>query len=185
MLTFLLAECIFLLAAGCAGPVKKAVHPAVPPIAPATIASKAASAEYTDYRLSFPDIPPHVWEADVSRGQVDEKTGVSLMHKLTCRMYRHGHEVLHATADEGKAEKLGTIARITLSGHVVATSAQYGMRVRADSLHWVSNEDTFTATKIHADGKGCEQWADNGTFSLDLTRVTLSGHLRVETIDKK
>lgn len=169
---------------GCPGPGKKPA-PAASPVAPVNTPRKAASAEYKDYRLSFPDQPPHVWEADVSRGEVDEQTGVSLMHKLTCRMYRHGQEIMQATADEGKAEKQGKIALITLSGHVVATEQKYGIWVHADSLHWVSNEDTFTATTIHGNGKGYEQWSDHGTFSLDLTRATLSGHLRVESIDKK
>ena len=185
ILALLLAGGILSMVTGCPGSGKKRAHPVAPPMSSVPDAPKPAYAEYTDYRLSFPDQPPHVWEADVSRGQVDEKTGTSLMHKLTCRMYRQGHEVMQATADEGKAEKQGKIAVITLFGHVVATEPKYHMRVRSDSLHWVSNEDNFTATTVHADGRGYEQWSDTGIFSLDLTQATMSGHLRVESIDKK
>ena len=94
-----------LMVTGCPGPAKKPSPPVTPPVAP-----PKEGGEFWNYKLFFPDQPPHLWEADVVHGQVDPKTGTTYMHKLTCRMYRQGQVMMRATTNEGKVVRQGKIA---------------------------------------------------------------------------
>ncbi len=172
-----------LLITGCPGTTRKKSSTLAQPVTTATAPVKSTKFSWQRYHFTFPDPTAPVWVADVNSGETDQKTGVSILHGVKCRMYRQGQEQMSATADDGKALLQGKVAHVTLFGHVVATDPKHKLRMQSDSLHWVSNEDVATVTKVHACGPTFEQWADRGSVSLDLTKATLSGHLHVETTD--
>jgi hypothetical protein len=138
---------------------------------------------FSHSRFVWPATGPRVWVAEVDSGRIDAQDGTLQLHGVACELYQAGKLKLKITADGGRAVRSGSAVRLSLSGHVRATSQARALTLAADALRWASADGVVHVVRPHGAGMGFEHWADSGSYSPDLARVTLLGHIRVESID--
>lgn len=172
---------VMLALVGCPG---KGRRPVVPPPKPPQSTTPPAPDRFqlkNGHRITFAAEGSRVWSSTITSGEIDPASGMLTLRGIACQMYQQGRPVLDVTAQTGKAIMQGKVARVSLSGQVVARNPANGMELHAETFRWVSGTDTITATNVVVRGAGLVHRADRVTFTTDLSHAVFTGHARTES----